>query len=147
MTSQTPIAIVTTLLDSFAAGEPEAALATIDDDIVYTNVSLPTVRGKSKVAMVFAGTKKSWVGFDYRMINVSADGATVLTERIDEVRVGRLAVRFWVLGRFEIAEGRIVVWRDYFDWWDCTRGFVRGLLAIAVPAAQRRMPAKLAVAR
>lgn len=143
MTSQTPIEIVTTLLDEFARGDVPAALETIDDDIAYTNVSLPTIRGKRKVAGVLGGVaRKESVGFNYRMINVSADDTgVVLTERVDELRFGRLHLQFWVCGRFEVREGRITVWRDYFDYFDMTKALVRGVAALAVPSVQRPLPA------
>ncbi|MGV9710741.1 limonene-1,2-epoxide hydrolase family protein [Gordonia sp. NPDC003424] len=141
MTSQTPIDIVTTMLDEFARGNIDAAMAEIDDDIVYTNVSLPTVRGKRKVAKIFARFDGGRYGFNYRMVNVASDGPVVLTERIDEIRIGRVALQFWVWGRFEIAEGRVVLWRDYFDYFDMTKALVRGLAAAVVPTVQRRLPA------
>jgi limonene-1,2-epoxide hydrolase len=142
MTSQTPIEIVTTLLDEFARGDVPAALETIDDDIAYTNVSLPTIRGKKKVAGVLGGVARNdGVGFNYRMINVSADDAgVVLTERVDELRFGRLHMQFWVCGRFEVREGRITVWRDYFDYYDMTKALIRGVAALAVPSIQRPLP-------
>ncbi len=138
MTSQTPIEIVMTLLTEFARGDVPAALKTIDDDIAYTNVSLPTIRGKRKVAGVLGGVaRKDSGGFNYRMINVSADDSgVVLTERVDELRFGRLHLQFWVCGRFEVREGRITVWRDYFDYFDMSKAVVRGLLAIAIPRLQ-----------
>lgn len=142
MTSQTPIEIVTTLLTEFARGDVPAALETIDDDIAYTNVSLPTIRGKRKVAGVLGGVaRKDSVGFNYRMINVSADDAgVVLTERVDELRFGWLHLQFWVCGRFEVREGRITVWRDYFDYLDMTKGLLRAVVGAVIPAVQRRMP-------
>ncbi|WAC54543.1 limonene-1,2-epoxide hydrolase family protein [Gordonia sp. SL306] len=143
MTSRTPIDIVTEFLDELARGDSAAALENVDENIAYTNVSTPTVHGKRKVAKVFSGLDNlSWAGFNYRMVNVSADGPVVLTERVDELRIGRVAMQFWVCGRFEIAEGRITVWRDYFDYWDMTKGLVKGLVAAVIPAAQRPLPAK-----
>ncbi|MCR5978633.1 limonene-1,2-epoxide hydrolase [Gordonia jinghuaiqii] len=143
MTSHTPIEIVTTLLDEFARGDTSAALATVDDDIAYTNVSLPTLRGKKKVAEVLGGVARyDSVGFNYRMINVSADDAgVVLTERVDELRFGRLHLQFWVCGRFEVRDGRITVWRDYFDYFDMTKALARGIAALALPSLVKPLPA------
>ncbi|KAF0969573.1 limonene-1,2-epoxide hydrolase family protein [Gordonia sp. YY1] len=143
MTSQTPIEIVTAFLDAFVRNDTAGALACVDDDIAYTNVSLPTIHGKRKVAGVLGGVaKKSWIGFNYRMVNVSSDDAgVVLTERVDELRFGRLHLQFWVCGRFEIREGRIAVWRDYFDYFAMTKGLVRGVAALALPAVQKPLPA------
>ncbi|MYR06400.1 limonene-1,2-epoxide hydrolase [Gordonia sp. SID5947] len=143
MTSRTPIDIVTEFLDELARGDSAAALENVDENIAYTNVSMPTVHGKRKVAKIFRGMDDlSWAGFNYRMVNVSADGPVVLTERVDELRFGRVAMQFWVCGRFEVAEGRIAVWRDYFDYWDMTKALVRGLVAAVVPSVQTPMPAK-----
>ncbi|AZG45139.1 limonene-1,2-epoxide hydrolase family protein [Gordonia insulae] len=143
MTSQTPIDIVTEFLDDLARGNVAAALDDLDEHIAYTNVSTPTVHGKRKVAKIFGGMDKlSWAGFNYRMVNVSSDGPVVLTERVDELRMGPVVMQFWVCGRFEVAEGRITVWRDYFDYFDMAKGLIRGLLAAVIPAVQKPLPAK-----
>ncbi|MBD0020552.1 limonene-1,2-epoxide hydrolase [Gordonia pseudamarae] len=145
MTSQTPVDLATHFLDALARSDIATAMADLDDDIVYTNVSLPTIRGKRKVTRGFAGMPKYRIGFDYRMVNVSAEGSVVLTERVDELRLGPLTIRFWVWGRFETSEGRITVWRDYFDYFDCLKGTLRGVAALLVPAVQRPFPARVAV--
>ncbi|NDZ96771.1 limonene-1,2-epoxide hydrolase [Streptomyces sp. SID6673] len=143
MTSRTPIDIATEFLDALARGDSAAALENVDENIAYTNVSTPTVHGKRKVAKIFGGLDNlSWAGFNYRMVNVSADGPVVLTERVDELRIGRVVMQFWVCGRFEIGEGRITVWRDYFDYWDMTKGLVKGLVAVVIPPVQRPLPAR-----
>ena len=61
--------------------------------------------------------------------------------RIDEIRVGsRFASRFWVYGRFTVRDGQIAIWRDHFDWFDITAGIARGLLGLAAPSLNRKMP-------
>ena len=140
MTSQTPIDITTAFLDDLARTDLDAALTCIDDDIAYTNVGMPTIHGKRKVAKVFGPMAQHRFAFDYRMINISADGPVVLTERIDEIQIGRVRLQFWVCGRFEIREGRIAVWRDYFDYFDFTRAIVRGIVGAVIPAVVRPLP-------
>jgi limonene-1,2-epoxide hydrolase len=39
---------------------------------------------------------------------------------------------------FEVRHGRIVLWRDYFDWFNATAGFLRGLVGAVIPAAKPR---------
>ncbi|MAU82000.1 limonene-1,2-epoxide hydrolase family protein [Gordonia sp. Z-3] len=144
MTSQTPIDIVTTFLDDLARSDTAAALENVDENIAYTNVSLPTVHGKRKVAGIFSGMDRySWAGFNYRMVNVTADGPVVLTERVDELRFGPVVMQFWVCGRFEVREGRITVWRDYFDYYDMTKALVRGLLGAVIPPLRKPLPPKV----
>ena len=52
----------------------------------------------------------------------------VLTERTDILGFGPLSVDFWVCGRFEVRDGRICGWRDYFSTADMTRGVARGII-------------------
>lgn len=111
----------------------------VADDIEYVNVSLPTIRGRTSVAKVVELLDGTRLAFDYRMINIAADGGVVLTERVDELRVGPLTLRFWVCGRFEVRDGVIEVWRDYFDFFDCTKAFVRGVIGIVIPRALPRL--------
>jgi limonene-1,2-epoxide hydrolase len=53
---------------------------------------------------------------------LAASGGKVLTERIDHIvdpATGQPLISFPVMGVFEIADGKIAAWRDYFD----TAGF------------------------
>ncbi len=133
MTSTTPTVLVTDFLDRLARLDVEGALADVDDNIVYTNVGLPTVRGKRRFSTAMRTLNSRWTSFDYRMLNAAVDDNVVLTERIDELTIGKLRLQFWVCGRFEVREGRIVVWRDYFDMFDCTKALGRGLVALVFP--------------
>ncbi|MDN5758815.1 MAG: limonene-1,2-epoxide hydrolase, partial [Tomitella sp.] len=74
--------------------------------------------------------------------SAAADGDTVLTERIDEIDMGPLRMRFWVCGKFVVNDGVIVVWRDYFDFLDCTKAFLRAVVGVAFPSLNRSMPGR-----
>ncbi|MCF8612151.1 nuclear transport factor 2 family protein [Gordonia sp. HY285] len=140
MTSQNPVDLVRQFLTGLASGDLDTALADVDENIVYTNVSLPTVRGMAKFAPVMRGLNRPGFGFDVEILAISADAdGVVLTERIDELKLGPVRMRFWVCGRFEVREGRITVWRDYFDFFDFTKGIVRALVGVVVPSLNRRI--------
>jgi limonene-1,2-epoxide hydrolase len=72
--------------------------------------------------------------FEVKIHRVAADGAAVLTERTDALIFGPLRVQFWACGVFEVHNGRITLWRDYVDVLDMSKGFVRGLVALAIPS-------------
>lgn len=140
MTSQNPVDLVRHFLTGLAAGDVESALPDVDENIIYTNVSLATVRGKSRFAPIMRSLGRPGFGFDVQILAISADAeGVVLTERIDELKAGPLRIRFWVCGRFEVREGRITVWRDYFDFVDITRGFARALVGIVAPSLNRKI--------
>ena len=147
MTTHTPTETTRLFLESMALRDTDVAVDLIADDIVYTNVSLPTLHGKAKTAKVVRSLNNPRYGFGVRLINVAADGNVVLTERIDELTLGPLRTQFWVCGRFEIRDGRIVVWRDYFDWFDILKAQVRGLLALAMPRLQTPLPQPIRILR
>jgi limonene-1,2-epoxide hydrolase len=68
------------------------------------------------------------------VINIAQDGDVVLTERLDTLKIGPVHAQFWVLGRFEVKNGQIIVWRDYFDFLNFHLGVLRGLIGAVVPA-------------
>ncbi|MBB4135370.1 limonene-1,2-epoxide hydrolase family protein [Gordonia humi] len=140
MTSQNPVDLVRHFLTGLATGDVDGALEDVDDAIVYTNVSLPTVRGKAKFGAIMRGLGRPGLGFDVQFLAINAaDDGVVLTERIDELAVGPVRIRFWVCGRFEVREGRITVWRDYFDFFDVTKGLVRAVLGVVAPPLNRKI--------
>ena len=140
MTSRTPIDIVTGFLNGLVRGESAAVMDDIAEAIAYTNVSLPTVQGRRNVKRLFGALDASPVSFNYRMINVAAAEHVVLTERLDEIRLGRFAVQIWVCGRYEVVDGQVSVWRDYFDFFDVAKALVRAVIGTVIPGVTPRLP-------
>lgn len=52
---------------------------------------------------------------EFEILNISASGDVVLTERLDKFSMGGRNVELPVAGVFEVREGKIAAWRDYFD--------------------------------
>lgn len=140
MSATGPEQIVRDFLAALEAGDPGTAGELLSGDVRYTNVTLPTLRGRERVMRVLGAASKRGMGFRVHYVAVACDGGTVLTDRIDELSFGRFAQRFWVYGRFEVVDGKITVWRDAFDWFDITVSLLRGLAGIAVPALNRSWP-------
>lgn len=122
------------------AGDVRRAVDLVDDDIAYTNVGMPTIHGRGRVTRVLSGLARPNMAFEVYLHAISAEGPVVLTERTDVITVGRFRAQFWVCGRFEVDDGRITVWRDYFDYLDMTRATLRGLIGIAVPGLRPTPP-------
>jgi limonene-1,2-epoxide hydrolase len=141
-TGAQPAAVVVGFLGALARSDLDTALSLVTDDLVYTNVSLPTIRGRARLERLARPLlRPGRMGFDVRLHHVATEGNVVLTDRTDELNYGRFAARFWVYGRFVVRDGRIAVWRDSFDWLDVTVGNLRGLAGMAMPALNRKMPA------
>ena len=111
----------------------EAAEAALDDNLVYENVGLPTIRGRARAIKLFR-QMEGRAAFEVKIHRMAADGAAVLTERTDALIVGPLRLQFWICGVFEVHNGRITLWRDYFDFFDMFKATVRGLAGVIVPS-------------
>ena len=108
------------------------------DDLVYQNVGFPTIRGGARVGKMMRGMQGR-MGFEVKFHRNVAEGSTVLNERTDAMVFGPLRLQFWVCGVFEVQDGRITLWRDYFDFYDMLKATVRGIAGIAVPSLRPKM--------
>ena len=135
-----PQAVAEAFLEALAASDLDRAMTYVADDIEYTNVGLPTLRGRARVTKALRSLDRPSAGFEVYLHSISVDGAVVLTERTDVLLLGSLRIQFWVWGRFDVHDGRITLWRDSFDFLDITKGLVRGLLAIAIPSLRPEPP-------
>ncbi|HUO40394.1 MAG TPA: limonene-1,2-epoxide hydrolase family protein [Mycobacterium sp.] len=132
---ETPIQIVGGFLYALRDEDYDAMDAALDDDVVYHNVGMPIIRGRRRtVTFLRRGLESARAGFDVKIHRIAADGTSVLTERTDVILYGPVRVQFWVCGVFEVRDGRITLWRDYFDFLDILKAMVRGLVGAAVPA-------------
>ena len=112
----TEIQTVEAFLRALAASDLEAAIGMTSDDIVYQNVPLPPARGRAAFEKQMRSFQKFTDGFEVAVRNIAANGPVVLTERVDTLIVRGARAEFWVCGTFEVRDGRIALWRDYFDW-------------------------------
>lgn len=122
------IAIVRAFFDALERQDIDAVLALSDPEIVYQNVPLPPARGRTAFEKQMRGFAKYVDGFEVHVDAIAAadDGVTVLTERVDVMVVRRLRAEFWVCGTFEVRDGLVTLWRDYFDYANVTAAFVKG---------------------
>ena len=138
MTELTETAVANTrtvesFLNALQDADYETADAALDDNLVYENVGLPTIHGRARAIKLFR-QMDGRAAFEVKIHRIAADGAAVLTERSDALIFGPLRLQFWVCGVFEVHDGRITLWRDYFDFFDMTKALMRGLLALALPS-------------
>jgi len=138
MTELTGTAVANTrtvegFLNALQDDDFEAAEAALDDNLVYENVGLPTIRGRARAIKLFR-QMEGRAAFEVKIHRIAADGAAVLTERTDALIVGPLRLQFWICGVFEVHNGRITLWRDYFDFFDMFKATVRGLAGVILPS-------------
>ena len=137
-------AVVKRFLELLEAGDVDAAVELLAVDVRYENVGLPTVNGRERVRRLFhAMMRAPGTEFEAYMHTVSTDGSTVMTERTDVLKVGRVVVQFWVCGRFDIRDGQIALWRDYIDHITFAVAIQQGVVGAVLPAVRARPPARI----
>ncbi len=127
------IRTVEVFLNALADDDLDTAGAALADDVVYQNVGLPTIHGRTATIGVFH-RMRGRARFEVKTHRSAADGSVVLTERSDALIIGPLRLQFWVCGVFEVHEGRITLWRDYFDFFDMFKATVRAVAATVFPS-------------
>lgn len=142
-TATTAASVVRSFLEALQDGNLERAESLLAEDAVWINVSLPTVRGRRRIAALSRFFfERMGMGFRVHFHEVATHGDVVLTDRDDALRIGRVEQRFWVQGRFEVRDGKIVVWRDSFDWADLTISLLRGIAGAVAPGLNRPWPGR-----
>ena len=115
--SDSPIDIAETFVAHWNANRVEEALAMLSEDVLYDNVPYPDINGREAVRKFHLdfgmGTT---LRADWKIVNISAAGNVVLNERVDDFHHSSGAViSLPVMGTLTVDDGRITVWRDYFD--------------------------------
>lgn len=131
--------VVEAFLSALEARDVDRALGFVDPAIVYQNVPLPPAVGLRAFERQMRLLERPFDHFEAHNHHVAQNGSFVLTERTDALGIGRFRVAFWVCGTFEVRDGRIVVWRDRFDWLQVTSRMLRALVALPVRMALRRL--------
>jgi limonene-1,2-epoxide hydrolase len=85
------------------------------EDAVYHNIPTDPAKGHDAIRGVlnlFVPLAKT---IEFRIDHLVADGDVVLTERVDIFTLEKGTISLPVAGVFEIRDGKIAAWRDYFD--------------------------------
>lgn len=134
-----PTAVVRDFLRALEDLDVDRAMEYAAPTMVYQNVPLPPARGQQEVGRQLRIMAKYGTGFRAETHNIAANNGVVLTERTDTLEIGTWQAEFWVCGTFEVSDGRITLWRDYFDWSTFLVAGVRGALRAAATGASRRL--------
>lgn len=135
-TVATEIEVVRSFFDALKAKDIDRVLELADPAIVYQNVPLPAARGRDAFGRQMRWFERYVTEFEADITHAAADGPIVLTERTDVMRIGRLQAEFWVCGTFEVRDGKVVLWRDYFDYAAVAAAFAKGAVRALIASAR-----------
>lgn len=111
----TPLETVNAFLRAAAARDYDAALPLLTDDVEYQNMMLPPVHGHAAVRETLEGLLALCTASEWVVHKELAQGDLVMNERTDRFQMDGSWTDLPVAGVFELRDGRIARWRDYFD--------------------------------
>jgi limonene-1,2-epoxide hydrolase len=85
------------------------------EDGCYYNMPTQPVRGRDNVESFIGQFLATWTATDWEILNIMAAGDVVIAERLDKTKTSQGDVDLPCTGVFEMADGKIKEWRDYFD--------------------------------
>ncbi|HEX4490183.1 MAG TPA: limonene-1,2-epoxide hydrolase family protein [Acidimicrobiia bacterium] len=107
--------LVRDFCDAFAKHDAEAMRPFLADDVVYHNIPMDPVVGADATVGFIAGFFGMCDSMTIETLHLAVRDDIVLTERIDTFTIGDVVAPLPVMGTFEIRDGKIAAWRDYFD--------------------------------
>src|SRR6476620_10769213 len=116
---ESPIEVVRRFCAAWSNNLGAAELAAFfTDDAVYHNIPLAPVTGREAIANTIATFIRPGApgieSIDFRVTNIAANGPVVMTERVDVFKLPNKSFQLPVMGTFEVSDGKINAWRDYF---------------------------------
>jgi limonene-1,2-epoxide hydrolase len=119
-----PDEVVTEFCKKWLSADPDELADYFTADAVYHNIPMEPVQGREAIREFIAGFTAGFDGIDFQVHRQISDGNVVMNERTDVMRRkdgGEIPLP--VTGVFEIVDGKIAAWRDYFDLATVTNAF------------------------
>jgi limonene-1,2-epoxide hydrolase len=111
----TPEETVTAFIHAIERRDLDAALALLHADIEYDNVPMSPVHGIPAVREFLEPFVTPAEGVEWVVHRQAASGDVVFNERTDRFLLAGKWLEIPVVGVWELRDGKIVLWRDYFD--------------------------------
>jgi limonene-1,2-epoxide hydrolase len=116
--------VVTEFCKLWSSPDPDQLAGYFAEDAVYHNIPMEPVKGREAIKQFIAGFTAAFEGIDFQVHRQVSDGNLVMNERTDVMRRNDGDdIPLPVAGVFEVVDGRIVAWRDYFDMATITSAF------------------------
>lgn len=118
-----PLETVRAFIAALEHNDIAGALLFVADDCEYANVPITKVVGPEGIAAILGPLFSQASRIEWPIHREVASGAIVFNERTDRFLMPFGWVELPVTGVWEVVDGKITVWRDYFDFQTYMRQF------------------------
>ncbi len=106
---------VTAFIRALERKDFDTACALVTDDVEYDNVPMTKVFGPAGIRAVLEPFFAPCTAIDWVVHHQAETGDVVMNERTDRFELGGRWIELGVAGLFVLRDGKIALWRDYFD--------------------------------
>lgn len=117
------VEIIREFIAAWSRLDADELVAYFTEDGTYYNMPAQPVSGRESLTAFIGGFLNGWTSTDWEILNIMGEGDVVIAERMDRTKVGDKPVDLPCCGVFEMQDGKIKEWRDYFD----MNTFVKGI--------------------
>ncbi len=107
--------IIRDFVSTWPGLDVEKIVSYFTEDGIYHNMMMNPVKGHADLRNFISAFLKGWSETEWEVLNLVSSGNMVFAERVDRMKVGGKPVALPCCGVFEMENGKIKVWRDYFD--------------------------------
>jgi limonene-1,2-epoxide hydrolase len=109
------VALIRSFIEACVRADPDEFAGFFTDDAVWWNSPWKAVEGRDAIRETLRRGAQKMTALPWEILHIVAEGDVVLTERVDHFLVEGRRVSVPCMGIFEMREGKIAAWRDYWD--------------------------------
>jgi limonene-1,2-epoxide hydrolase len=108
--------MISNFVNAWTTMDLETIMGHFTEDAIYTNIPMgPPNEGAPAIRAFIEGFIGSCQSIEFIVHHQIDTGDMVMNERTDKIDMGGNIIELAVMGVFEIRDGKIAAWRDYFD--------------------------------
>ena len=109
------IQFIREFLEACVRADPDEFATYFCEDATWWNSPWRPVSGRIAIRETLRIGAERMTALPWEIRHIVASGNVVMTERVDHFRVADKPISVPCMGIFELREGKIAAWRDYWD--------------------------------
>lgn len=109
------IALIRSFIEACVRADPDEFAGYFAEDATWWNAPWKPIKGREAIRETLRRGAEQMSALPWEIRHIVADGDVVMAERVDNFLAGETRVSVPCVGVFELREGKITAWRDYWD--------------------------------